>query len=181
MKSIREGFLRKNLSLGKDEIIKKWLDNHGISDYKINLDLTIDVNGSVMLYRYKESQLPDYIQFNKVTGFFACQESEIESLRGFPKSIFKNLNLRACKNLKSLKDCPQKIFGSLSVSSCENLNSLDGCPKEIGGDFDCSGCISLKTLKGAPKKIGGDFYCNYYKFTEYDVTKYCDVTGIIYT
>ena len=51
----------KNLGVGQEAQIKKWLDEHKIRNYTINDDLTIDVNGNVNLCYYKEEQLPDYI------------------------------------------------------------------------------------------------------------------------
>ena len=54
MKTIKEGFLRKNLGLGKEALIKKWLDKHEITNYTINNDLTIDVDTTVDLSGYKE-------------------------------------------------------------------------------------------------------------------------------
>ena len=61
METLKEGFLRKNLGLGKEVLIKKWLDKYNIKNYTINDDLTIDVNGSVYLTEYREEYLPDYI------------------------------------------------------------------------------------------------------------------------
>ena len=57
MKTIKEGFLRKNLNLGKEAIIKRWLDEHKIEDYTINKDLTIDVDGDVSLDNYGKKML----------------------------------------------------------------------------------------------------------------------------
>ena len=182
MKTIKEGFLRKNLGLGKDVLIRKWLDEHGVKNYTINNDLTIDVDGNVDLSFYEEEQLPDYIQFGNVKGVFYIRESDMISLRGCPVRVGKDFicdlcgkltslegapkevdggfYCRYCSNLTLLKGCPKEVQGNFSCRYCSNLTLLKGCPKEVGGDFDCSGCEKLESLKGAPEKVGGDFDCS---------------------
>ena len=107
MKTIKEGFLRKNLGLGKEALIKKWLDGFFIENYTINKDLTIDVDSYVDLEGYTEKYLPNYIQFGKVTEYFSCDN---------------------CPNLKSLKGCPKEVGGSFNCHGCPKLESLEGCP-----------------------------------------------------
>ena len=162
MKTIKEGFLRKNLGLGKDELIRKWLDEHKITNYTINNDLTIDVDGDIDLDCYKEEQLPDYIQFGKVTWAFR---------------IF------ACYKLKSLKGCPKEVGGNFDCTFCSELASLEGAPEKIGGNFDCRECANLKLLKGAPKEVGGYFDCRECgkRFTKRDIKKVSEVKRGIYT
>jgi hypothetical protein len=58
---VNENNFFKNLGIGKEALIKKWLDEHKITNYKINDDLTIDVNRNVYLIEYREEYLPDYI------------------------------------------------------------------------------------------------------------------------
>ena len=161
MRTIREGFLRKNLGLGKEALIKNWLDEHKITNYIINNDLTIDVKGSVNLgWWYEEDQLPDYIQFGEVCG---------------------NFYVFSCRNLESLKGCPYKVDGSFDCNLCNKLTSLEGAPQKVGRNFDCSGCSKLKSLCGAPKLVGGNFRCKYYnkRFTIDDIKKICEVKGEI--
>jgi hypothetical protein len=73
MKNLREYILNennffKNLGIGQVGLIRKWLDEHDVKNYTINNDFTIDVNGGLFIYKYEETQLPDYIKFNKVKG-----------------------------------------------------------------------------------------------------------------
>ena len=71
MKTIKEGFLRKNLGLGKEELIRKWCEDNKLGDYNINSDLTISVcldddkdKFGYFLNPYKP--IPDYIKFKKI-------------------------------------------------------------------------------------------------------------------
>ena len=202
---IEEGFLRKNLSLGKEALIKKWLDEHRIINYTINDDLTIDVNGYVDLRHYKEKQLPDYIQFGKVTWHFyilncpnltslkGCPKEvsgdfdcflcpKLESLKGTPQKVGRNFNCCDCSSLTSLKGCPQEVRGGFDCSECPELESLEGTPQKVG-EFVCSGCPKLKSLDGCPKEVVDYFNCREcgIKFTVDDVKKVCKVKGKILT
>ena len=160
MKTIKEGFLRKNLGLGREELIKTWLDKHKIINYTINKDLTIDIKGNVNLERYKEEQLPNYIQFRIVTGRFNIRLSDITSLRGCPKEVGHYFSCMACPKLKSLEGCPQKVEYHFDCSECNSLESLKDCPKEIGGSLYCYNCLELKSLGDCPVEVGEDFYCS---------------------
>lgn len=75
MKNLKDYILNennffKNLGIGIKVQIEKWLNEYHIRNYTINDDLTIDVKGDVFLSSYKEEQLPEYIQFGYVTGYF---------------------------------------------------------------------------------------------------------------
>jgi hypothetical protein len=84
-----------SLGIGEMKFIKQWLDDHNIQNYKINSDLSIDVNDDVYLqsgsWGMKISNIqnfPDYIQFNVIDGNFVVIGNEnITSLRGFPKKV----------------------------------------------------------------------------------------------
>jgi hypothetical protein len=62
----------KNINIGKNHLIKIWLDEIEIKNYIINLNYTIDVEGDVNLYDKNLIQFPNYIQFNKIYGKFVC-------------------------------------------------------------------------------------------------------------
>jgi hypothetical protein len=104
---VNENNFLKNLGVGQEALIKKWLNEHNITNYTINDDLTIDIEGSVDLRCYKEEQLPEYIQFRKVTG---------------------NFYIFYCPKLESLEGCPQEVGGSFFCNDCPKLESLEGCP-----------------------------------------------------
>jgi hypothetical protein len=64
-----------------DSICRKY----GINNYIINEDGSIDVNDDVYL-DYKELiKLP--LKFRNVTGHFYCQNNQLTSLEGSPKSV----------------------------------------------------------------------------------------------
>lgn len=84
---ITENNFFKNLGVGLQPQIKEWLDKNGIVNYTINNDLTIDVKGDVYLYRYPETELPEYIQFKNVSGDFIIEYSNLTSLKGCPKEV----------------------------------------------------------------------------------------------
>ena len=166
MKTIKEGFLRKNLGLGKEELIRKWLDEHKIINYIINKDLTIDVDGDVDLYKFTNEEFPSYIQFGIINDGFNIRFSNMTSLRGCPKEVGGNFRCNNCSKLKSLEGAPKEVGGNFNCSSCPKLESLVGAPEIVGGDFNCGYCFNLTSLEGAPKKVGGGFYCyNCYNLT----------------
>lgn len=150
----------KNLGIGQEVQIRKWLDEHDIEKYTINDDLTIDVKGSVDLNGFTDKKLPDYIQFGKITEYFY---------------------IYGCPKLESLEGCPKEVGIDFYCFNCKNLESLKGAPKEVGSDFWCNNCSNLKSLEGCPKKVGGGFWCynSGKRFTEDDIKKICKVKGII--
>ncbi len=114
----------------KDDI-KQWLDSAEISNYTINDDLTVDVDGYVSLTRMNLVKIP--VQFGVVSGYFSCMRNELTSLKG----------------------CPRTVTGDFNCSY-NKLTSLDGCPEKVIGDFICS--INLiKDLKNFKTHISGTF------------------------
>jgi hypothetical protein len=126
------------LGIGKRQLIKDWLDEMDIVGYTINDDYTIDILrygiliGSVNLKGKNLKKFPDYIQFNRVQGYFDCDDNELTSLRGCPTYIAND-----------------SYFG------CEHnrLTSLQYCPLECG-DFYCSGNTKVFTIEDV------DRYCH---------------------
>jgi hypothetical protein len=97
----------KNLGVGQEALIKKWLNEHNITNYTINDDLTIDVKGEVYLKGFTDKKLPDYIQFRKVTGeFYIVSSNELESLEGVPEEVGGSFFCSDCSKLKFLEGCP---------------------------------------------------------------------------
>ena len=58
---------------------------YSITNYTINEDETVDVDGDVNLYRRKLTKLP--LKFGKVTGYFNCSENQLTTLEGSPKWV----------------------------------------------------------------------------------------------
>lgn len=145
----------KNLGVGQESLIRKWLDEHGIEKYTINNDLTIDVDDNISLDEYSERKFPDYIQFGKVGGCFSITETQLTSLVGSPKEC-ETFQCGWNKKLKSLIGAPKKCK-EFNCVECDILENLDGSPT-ICETFICWGCNKLKNLKGAPH-ICNSFNC----------------------
>src|SRR5574343_79753 len=67
------------------EEVHKICKSLGIENYKINQDLSIDVNGVIDLINKKLTLLP--LKFNKVKGWFDCSNNRLTSLQGAPKEV----------------------------------------------------------------------------------------------
>ena len=141
------------------DLIIEWLEKYNIKNYKINDDLTIDVNGNVDLYGYSESQLPDHIQFNEVNGYFNIGYSQIKTLKGCPKIVNGEFYCSGCSKLETLKGAPEIVKEDFYCSDCDSLTTLEGSPEIVDGGFYCSFCDLLKSLNGAPKQVKKYFYC----------------------
>lgn len=138
--------------------------------------MTIDVGVSVSLNNIKEDELPEYIQFGNISYIFEIIDSNIKSLRGFPKrcgdmyikdcSNLKNLNglgtiqhqlsLTNCSKLISLKGGGQCTYGSLRVHNCP-ITDLMGTPERLNS-IVLQNCSKLTSLKGGPNKSCGQYY-----------------------
>lgn len=130
----------------------KW----GIINYIINPGLTIDIkNGHVNFWGFGIEELPEFIQFNRISGMFYCSNSKLKSLKGMPKFVGSSFEIN--DNL---------------------LESLIGSPEYVKGDFNCYN-NKLVSLKGAPEYVGGSFICgkNIKSFSLDDVRKVSEVQG----
>ncbi|MCK9471933.1 MAG: hypothetical protein M0Q88_09300 [Bacilli bacterium] len=128
MKYIKK--FNENINSSEIEAICK---KYNITNYTINEDDSIDVNGDVNLKGNNLRELP--LKFRNVTGDFYCNDNQ----------------------LTNLKDSPQHVGGDFYYYN-NLLISLEGGPQSIGGNFDCSG-NQLTTLDGGPKRVGGIFWC----------------------
>jgi hypothetical protein len=115
---------KENLGIGKIYSIKKWLDEMKVKNYIINDDMTIDGNYNINLSNKNLKMFPEYIQFNKIEGFFICSSNELTSLRG----------------------CPKIVKGDF-YCYYNRLTSLDGCPKIVDDEFVCWGNAVEFTIK----------------------------------
>ena len=109
------------------DICKKY----GIENYTVNDDGSIDVNGSVDLYKKGLTELP--LTFNKVTGYFDCGDNNLTSLKGSPKWV-----------------------GGYFSCNKNQLTSLEFSPDYVGLDFWCNN--NNLTNNYCDSEIGGDFY-----------------------
>lgn len=183
MKSLKEYIINennffKNLGIGLQPQIDKWLKEYAeiSGTYKINKDLTIDVNGDVLMNGLKHThEMPDYIQFNKVNGDFTLVGTEmtgvIWSLKGCPKEVTGDFKIARNKHLSSLEGCPEKIGGDFIAVFLDSLESIDNGPKEVGGNYLIARKkfkFSLSKIKKSCKKIGGLIVNDYDEYFDGD-------------
>jgi hypothetical protein len=148
------------LGIGEYHLIKKWLDEMYIFNYHINDDMSIDVKGHVEIKKIIE-ELPEYIQFNHVTGDFLLFEN--------PK-------------IKSLRGCPKKVDIDCLITRDEKLKKFIGAPVYIGRNFYCRKLPNIKSLEGFPEYIGGNLYLGTttLKYVyDAEIRKNCKIYGII--
>lgn len=163
---VNENNFFKNLGIGQESLIKDWLEKHCAirngGKYTINPDMTIDVDGLVVITYYPEKEFPDYIQFGEIKyGFSVLNSDKLETLRGCPRKC-RNFSCDNCKKLKSLEYSPIECE-SFSCSHCHSLESLKGCPQKCD-KINCQDCNGLTSLKGL----------EHYKFLEELKCSYCE-------
>ena len=112
------------------ETIHDICKRYNITNYTINDDGSINVNGRVDLHNKGLTELP--LRFNKVNGSFDCSDNKLTSLKG----------------------CPRWIGGSFSCAY-NKLRDLEYSPDYVGGWFDC--CYNLLTDNYCETEILGDF------------------------
>ena len=148
------------ISQEEKDKIDQVCSKYKITNYTINGDGSIDVDGDVDIRNHGLKTLP--LKFGKVTGEFDCSANILSSLVGCPREVggdfFCNSN-----QLTSLIGCPDKVGGDF-YCGYNQLTSLEHCPTEIGGEFNCSG-NKLTSLKWCPSKVGGEFDCGNNKLT----------------
>ena len=119
-------------------------EKYNITNYTINPDGSIDVNGNVYLYNKELTELP--LTFNKVSGYFTCSNNRLTSLKG----------------------CPRWVGGFFSCYR-NKLTSLEFSPEYVGSNFYCYN-NRLSSLEFSPDYVGGHFWCKYNNLTD----NYCD-------
>ena len=134
-----KSFLR-NRSI--DSICKKWK----IENYTINEDGSIDLKGTVHLFRNKLTKLP--LKFRNI---IKCPQKELNPLLN-DGDFYCGDN-----KLTSLEGSPISVGGGFYCNN-NKLTNLIGSPKEVGGVFSCEK-NQLTSLLGSPKSVGGGFYC----------------------
>jgi hypothetical protein len=104
----------KNLGIGQESLIKKWLDKNGIKDY------ILDDEYRILAYDVKitiDGNLPEYINFKMVCDFTLCGTKNTTSLRGCPELVYHDFICRNCKNLKTLEGCPRIVHRNFMVEN----------------------------------------------------------------
>ena len=181
-KLVREGLIKRQAGMDIKAKIEAWLEEHDITNYTINKDLTIDVRTNVKFYKFEEAELPEFIQFGKCEGSFTFSYCDnLKSLRGCPREVQYSFSCIACPKLESLKYCPEICRGGFRISTCP-VTSMKYAPKYIGDVLDMTstniksleglpdqesliqvkvqGCQNLESLKGSPKKVRSFLCCD---------------------
>lgn len=96
----------------REKIIEE-CKKHDITNYKINDDGSIDVDGFVIIVNTELTSLP--IRFNIVSDDFYCGSNKLTTLEG----------------------CPKEVGGSFYCSD-NDLTSLEYSPIHVGGSFLCN-------------------------------------------
>jgi hypothetical protein len=110
--------------------IEEICQKYNITNYTINPDGSIDVDGDVDLYNKGLTELP--LTFNKVTGWFDCNDNKLTRLKGCPRWIGGSFNFDF-NQLTSLEFSPEYVGGYFSCEFNDLTDNL--CDTEIGGDF----------------------------------------------
>jgi hypothetical protein len=122
------------------EDIDSLCEKHSIKNYTINEDVSIDVDGDVLLYKKGLTELP--LKFRKVSGDFYCSYNKLTNLSGSPREVSGDF-----------------------ICSDNKLTSLVGSPSSVGGHFYCSN-NQLTSLEGISKYISGRINCRYNKLRD---------------
>ena len=113
-------------------------EKYNITNYTINPDGSIDVDGNVNLIYMRLTKIP--IKFNKVSGNFDCSRNNLTSLRGCP-IVVGGAFFCCYNNLTSLIGSPDSIRKYIMCDS-NPLESIEG----YNGNFNKLICKNRKKL-----------------------------------
>jgi len=125
--------MNKHQFLRNKNDIDRWLRDYEVENYIINPDMSVDVEGNLILYHCHLKSIE--VDFNKVSGDFTCEGNELTSLLGAPKYV-----------------------GNHFVCADNKLTNLKGSPALVRGNFFCSK-NNLTTLLGAPQRVEKSVMC----------------------
>ena len=131
--------------LRKKAEIETWLNQYGIKNYELIEDneygFVINVNGNVDLDSKKLISID--IKFNKVEGFFSCNDNLIETLEGCPEIVEDSFYCYQNK-LKTLKYSPKIGNGNFNcfIIETDTIRQMGRQLKRFdikvsGRDSDC--------------------------------------------
>lgn len=112
--------------------IKSICEKYRITNYTINSDGSIDVDGDVYLYNLNSTKLP--LKFRNVSGYFDCSNNQLTTLEG----------------------CPQTVGGNFDCND-NQLTTLEGSPQNVGGYFSCRN-NRIINFNGFPEDFEGNFF-----------------------
>lgn len=147
----------KNFFSSERKRIRNICEYLNIKNYKIQSDLSVDVNGDVEIIDMPKFQLS--FQFGIISGKFVIKNTGIKTCEFFPKEV-EDLSIECNENLESLEGCPKVVGRNFYCGGNHKLSSLKGCPERIEGSFTTISC-NLSNLKGGPKEVIGFYNCSY--------------------
>ena len=140
-----------------------------IPNYKINDDLTIDIDmlhtpdgkeklqlssgeDTLMATYYASSDKPNWMNDESNIGF---PGGKLPDYIRFNK-IIGNFDVFSGKHIKSLEGSPKYVKGNYSINDAE-IKDFTGAPEKITGDFiwRCRKPKYLQSFEGFPKFVGG--------------------------
>lgn len=143
----------KDMKIGTDSMIEKWLKEMQVEQYRLTKKHLINVYNNVILENKDISQFPEYIKFNHIIGGFHIKNTNLISLDGCPYSITGSF-VASFNKLRDLKGGPHIVKEIYSVSH-NFLESLEGLAESIGTSIYIND-NNLKDLKYIPDVINGD-------------------------
>jgi len=194
----------KDMGIGKDHLIHKWMSEHGIAKHKYRITSKKRIIGddTFVFSNHSIEELPEYIQFAHINGSFHIDNCDLKTLKVMPELIQGSF-FCSNNNLKSsgLIGGPKQVIGAYAASNC-GLESLEGIATKIEGEIYINNNFlhslefipehvadlymtsnPITTLKYFPKEISGNLYISASKLIpdKHAILRICDVTnGQIY-
>ena len=134
--------------LGTKKEVKDWLVKSGIKHYTINEDLSVSVEGDVLLASVGLIGLLP-VKFRDVNGHFNCSHNYLTSLDGCPSRVGGHFNCDG-NELSLLKGCPEYVGGNCSFIANKLVESeefLYNCDVEKIGNYYRSKNLNNKLTK----------------------------------
>jgi hypothetical protein len=119
--------------------IESWLFDNKVQAWVVNDDLSINVDGSVIIEQKLLKSLP--YKFNRVNGAF---------------SVYRN-------DLKSMENCPSYVGrGDFSVEANYKIKDFKGSPRVVNGDYSIidTSITSFHDIHKHIDTINGDLLIN---------------------
>ena len=113
--------------------IRDICEKYNITNYTINPDGSIDVDGDVDLSGKDLIKIP--LKFNKVNGWFDCSYNKLTSLEGCPSYVGISFNC-SYNCLTTLENSPKKVYGSFNCYDNKLVN-LKGIGEVNGYGIHC--------------------------------------------
>lgn len=129
------------------------MEKYNISNYKINADMTVDVEDSVDMSMKNIKKIP--VKFGKINGNFDCSANKLTNLINSPDTITGYFDCSA-NEIYTLIGGPKIVLGGYYCMD-NNLENLQGYPNICRTLFDGSR-NQINTLMGLPKNIDYSFF-----------------------